>query len=200
MKHKRRIGADIIVPFILVAVVFGGLFWQKYREAAILPTVPPAKQGDAAVRKVVLFFAGHDGTLAREARETEGCNDATDCARSLLEELFSGPVGDFDDLLPEWTNVRSVRLEGATAIVDLDRVFSDDLPSGSSSEMLAVYAIVNTICANLPEISQVRIMIEGNPQSRLRHLDLSEPLEPDYTLEMPPPAPAQPPAGPKPGK
>jgi len=56
MKHKRRIGADIIVPFILIAVVFGGLFWQKYREATLLPTLPPAQQGDAVIRKVVLFL------------------------------------------------------------------------------------------------------------------------------------------------
>jgi hypothetical protein len=186
MKHKRRIGADIIVPFILIAVVFGGLFWQKYREATLLPTLPPAQQGDAAIRKVGLFFANQDGQLVREARETERCNDATDCARSLLEELFSGPVGNFDDLLPEWTSVNSVNLEGNIAKIDLDRVFADELPSGSSSEMLAVYAIVNTICTNLPEISRVKITIDGNPRSRLKHLDLSEPLEPNYTLEAAP--------------
>lgn len=199
MKHKRRIGADIIVPFILIAVVFGGLFWQKYREATVLPTLPPAQQGDAAIRKVVLFFANQDGRLAREARETERCNDATDCARSLLEELFSGPVGDFDDLLPEWASVNSVYLEGDIVRIDLDRVFADELPSGSSSEMLAVYAIVNTICANLPEISKVKITIDGNPQSRLKHLDLSEPLEADYTLEAAPAtASPQPPGSSKP--
>ncbi|CAH2031907.1 GerMN domain-containing protein [Trichlorobacter ammonificans] len=192
MKHKRRIGADIIVPFLLAVVVFGGLFLQKYRQASVLPTVPPAQQGTAAVRKVVLFFADHEGRLAREARETERCSTPTDCARSLLDELFSGPVGDFDDLLPEWTSINDVTLAGDTVTVDLDRVFSENLPSGSSSEMLAVYAIVNTICANLPEVRQVRITIDGDPRSRLRHLDLSEPLEPNYELEAPHQSPVRP--------
>lgn len=198
MKHSRRIGIDIIVPFVLIAIVFGGLFWQKYRQATILPDLPPAQQGDAAVRKVILFFADHEGKLVREARETERCNDSADCARSLLEELFSGPVGDYDDLLPEWTSIRSVSLDAATATIDLDKSFADNIPSGSSSEMLAVYAIVNTICANLPEIRQVGIMIEGNPQSRLKHLDLSEPLEPDYNLEVSATQSTKPPAALKP--
>ena len=197
MKHTRRIGIDIIVPFVLLAIVFGGLFWQKYRQATILPDLPPAQQGDAAVRKVILFFADHEGKLVREARETERCNDSADCARSLLEELFSGPVGDYDDLLPEWTSIRSVSLDATTAIIDLDKLFPDNIPSGSSSEMLAVYSIVNTICVNLPEVSQVRIMIEGNPQSRLKHLDLSEPLEPDYSLEVSATQSTEPPAASK---
>jgi len=75
-------------------------------------------------------------------------------------------VGNFDDLLPEWASVNSVNLEGNIAKIDLDRVFADELPSGSSSEMLAVYAIVNTICTNLPEITKVKITIDGNPRSR----------------------------------
>lgn len=192
MKYKRRVGADIIIPFLLAVVVFGGLFLQKYRQASVLPTVPPAQQGAAAVRKVVLFFADHEGHLAREARETERCTTPSDCARSLLDELFSGPVGDFDDLLPEWTSINDVTLTGDTVTVDLDRVFADNLPGGSSSEMLAVYAIVNTVCVNLPEVRQVKITIDGNPQSRLKHLDLSAPLEPNYELEEPhqPPEPS----------
>ena len=60
------------------------------------------------------------------------------------------------------------------------------MPSGSSAEMLAVYSIVDTIAFNFPQITRVKLTIEGNDKALLRHLDLSDPLVPDYTLEQPP--------------
>jgi hypothetical protein len=43
-------------------------------------------------------------------------------------------------------------LRATSPAVDLEKGFSEALQPGSSAEMLAVYAIVNTICVNLPEI------------------------------------------------
>lgn len=189
--HKPRIGADVLVPFILIALVFGGLFWQKYQEARQLPDTPPGKQGPAATKKVTLFFGDDESHLIREAREVETCGDRTTCLRSLLEELFVGPVGELVAVIPEWTSINNIRIEGDLATIDLGRDFAEILEPGSSAEMMAVYAIVNTICINMPEIKHVKITLDGNQSARLRHLDLSEPLEPDYSLE--PPSPAAPP-------
>jgi len=184
--HRQRIGADIIVPFILIALVFGGLFWQKYHEARQLPDTPPGKQGTAAFQKIILFFGDNENHLVREAREVENCVDRIQCLRSLLEELFRGPVGEMSAVIPEWTIINDVRIEGNQATVDLDKDFSESLTPGSSAEMIAVYAIVNTICINMPELQKVKINLGGNQKSLLRHLDLSDPLEPDYSLESPP--------------
>jgi spore germination protein GerM len=191
MKHRRRIGADVIVPFVLVALVFGGLVWQKYREASRLPDAPPGQQGAALVQKVVLFYANTEGQLDREAREVERCGDRSNCLRSLLDELFSGPISDLTNVYPEWTTVNDVTIENGLAVIDLGADFVDGLAAGSSAEMLAVYGIVNTVCSNLPEIRQVQITIDGNRQARLRHLDLSDPLEPYRALEAPQAEPGQ---------
>ncbi len=189
--HRRRIGADIIIPFLLIALVFGGLFWQKYHEAQQLPESPPGKQGPAAVQKVILFFGDEQSQLRREARELETCDDQTKCLRSLLEELFRGPVGEMTAVIPEWTVINDVRIEGNLATIDLDKDFAEALAPGSSAEMMAVYALVNTICINMPEVHHVKITLDGNQNSRLRHLDLSDPLEPDYSLEPSSAAPLQ---------
>lgn len=183
--NNRRIGADILIPFILLALVFGGLFWQKYHEADKLPQNPPGTQGTATIQKIVLFFGDENGNLTREARDIETCQDRTTCLRSLLEELFRGPINNLTPVIPEWTVINEVKLEGPLAVVDLGKDFADALPSGSSAEMLAVYAIVDTICANMPEIKQVQITLDGNNQAHLRHLDLSDPLTPDFSLESP---------------
>jgi len=191
MKHRRRIGFDVMVPFVLVALVFGVLVWQKYREAGRLPDAPPGQQGTALVQKVVLLYANGEGKLVREAREVERCGDRSDCLRFLLDELFSGPISDLTNVYPEWTTVNSVTIENGLAIIDLGGDFAEGLPAGSSAEMLAVYGIVNTVCANLPEITQVQISIDGNRQARLRHLDLSEPLTPYRDMEAPQAEPSQ---------
>ncbi|MGE0157297.1 MAG: GerMN domain-containing protein [Geobacter sp.] len=191
MKHRRRIGIDVIVPFVLVALVFGGLVWQKYREAGQLPDAPPGQQGAALVQKVVLFYANDEGQLYREAREVERCGDRSNCLRSLLEELFSGPISDLTNIYPEWTTVNNVTIQNDLAVIDLGGDFVEGLAAGSSAEMLAVYGIVNTVCTNLPEITKVQISIDGNRQARLRHLDLSDPLVPYRELEAPQLQPSQ---------
>lgn len=186
--QKKAVGADILIPFLLLALVFGGLVWQKYRQAEKLPEIPPAQQGSAATKKVILFFGDNGTHLAREARQIEGCQSQKECLGSLLEELFIGPISKLVPLLPEYTTISQLSVSGDLATIDLSNDLADSVPSGSTAEMLAIYSIVNSICVNMPEISRVKINLDGNSQVRLKHLDLAEPLEPDYSLEETNPA------------
>jgi hypothetical protein len=180
--HRRKINISLLIPCAIVALVFGGLIWKKMQDSREARPVPQADQS-SATRKVVLFFVSDDARLAREGREIEACSEAAECVKDLLDELFSGPVGDLHEALPEGSAVSSVRLEGDLAMVDLTGTFASELPSGSSAEMLAVYSIVNTVCVNHPGISRVWITVDGNRKTVLNHLDLSDPLPPDYSLE-----------------
>jgi Sporulation and spore germination len=182
--RRRKISISLLIPFVLVAMVFGALIWKKMQDSRELHSAQQASQPDAA-RKGVLFFVADGARLGREARELPACTDTETCVRDLLEELFSGPVGDLDEALPEGALLTGVRLEGDQAVVDVSRAFSTDLPAGSSAEMLAVYSIINTVCFNFPQIARVRITVEGAAAS-LSHLDLSDALPPDYSLEREP--------------
>jgi spore germination protein GerM len=185
--RRRKINISLLIPFAIVAMVFGALIWKKMQNSRELRPVPQVNQ-PAAARKGVLFFVADGTRLAREARELDSCGAAADCVKDLLDELFSGPVGDLNEALPEAAAVSAVRLEGDLAVVDLTRQFVSDMPVGSSAEMLAVYSIVNTVCVNYPHIARVRITVEGDATAKLNHLDLSEPLVPDYSLEQEPAA------------
>jgi len=179
--RRRKISISLLIPFAIIALVFGALIWKKMQDSRELQPVPQVNQ-PAVLRKGVLFFVDDGSRLAREARELPSCADAETCVKDLLDELFSGPVGDLDEALPEGALLTGVRLEGDLAVVDVTRPFAADLPSGSSAEMLAVYSIVNTVCFNYPQIARVRITVEGVPAT-LNHLDLTDPLPPDYSLE-----------------
>lgn len=180
--RRRKINVSLLIPFAIVALVFGILIWKKMQDSREPHPVPQASQTDTT-RKVVLFFVNEGAGLAREARELPSCTDTEACVKELLDELFSGPVGELDEALPEGAELTGVRLEGDQAVVDVSSAFASDLPSGSSAEMLAVYSIVNTVCVNYPGISRVKLTVEGNQKSLLKHLDLSNPLTPDFSLE-----------------
>jgi len=184
--RRKKISISLVIPFAIVALVFGGLIWKKLQDSRETRPVPQTDQ-NAATRKVVLFFATDDARLAREARELGACTETTACVKDLLDELISGPVSDLHETVPEGTSVSSVRLEGDLATVDLTAPFAAELPSGSSAEMTAVYSIVNTVCVNFPQITRVRITVDGNQKTILSHLDLTDPLPPDYSLEQNPP-------------
>jgi hypothetical protein len=54
---------------------------------------------------------------------------------------------------------------------------------GSKEELLAVYALVNSIVLNFPAVRKVQILLDGRPATTLAgHVDLSRPLTLDTTL------------------
>ena len=180
--RRKRSTINLVVPFIIIAIVFGALLWNKYRATWMINPTPTA-QHPSGKRTVVLFFVTDGNRLSREARELETCADTTFCVKETLDELFYGPLGELDEALPEGSLVNGVRIEGDTAVVDVNRNFVDEMPAGGSAEMMAVYSIVDTVCINFPKINRVRLTVAGEGKVMLRHLDLSSPLIADYSLE-----------------
>lgn len=185
--QRKRSTISPLIPFLIIALVFGALLWNRYRPVRT-PNPKPDMHATQGKRTVVLFFVDEGSRLAREARELDPCSDMADCVKDTLDELFYGPVGELDTAVPDGAVVNSVRIEGNTAVVDVSRIFVDEMPSGSSAEMMAVYSLVNTVCLNYPKITRVRLTVAGEANISLKHLDLSEALDADYTLEHPPPA------------
>lgn len=180
---RKKMTVSILIPFVVCVVFFSIMIWQKYRSSREVTDSTPPAQTDG--RRIVTLYFAADGThLARESRDIDPCGDDTSCLKDILDELLNGPVGEYTEVIPEGTAVESVRLEGTLATVDFNRSFSEMLVSGSSAEMLAVYSIVNTATANFPNIQMVKITVDGNSGVVLNHLDLSEPLAPDYSLEL----------------
>ncbi|HTY21306.1 MAG TPA: GerMN domain-containing protein [Geobacteraceae bacterium] len=190
MKKNRRPPGDrsvLIIAFIICALVLGALMLKKYEARHQKPPVSPPPQQQGAVL-VTLFFASPDGgALVREGREIDACGEPSECIEDVLDELINGPLGNLTPTLPSTTTVRDVRIEGEKLLIDLGDEIVKGLPGGSNSEMLAVYSIVDTVAINFPRIKLVRFTINGKTVETLNgHLDLSEPLQPDFSLEKKP--------------
>lgn len=187
MKKNRRPLRDrsvLIIAFIICAMVLGALLLKKYETRHQKPAAPPQVQKQGTLL-VTLFFAYPDGDgLVREGREIDACEDLAQCIEAVVDELINGPLGNLSPTLPPATTIHSVRIEGDKAFIDMGDEIVNGLPGGSNSEMLAVYSIIDTIAVNFPRIKLVKLTINGKSVETLKgHLDLREPLLPDYTLE-----------------
>jgi spore germination protein GerM len=180
---RRGIGV-LVAAFLVLAVVLGALLFRKIDKAKTLPPAPVATE-TAGYHPVVLFFASAAfDTLVREGREIGPCDEVPACLEEILEELINGPVGDLSPVLPATGMFNSVRLDGNIARVDFASELLDALPAGSSSEIMAVYAIVNSLALNYPQVRSVQFTLDGRPLQTLKgHLDISSPLTPDFSLE-----------------
>ena len=185
MRNKRPRGgmAVLVVAFIVFAAILGALLLSRYGEREIKPA-PPEEQRVGTFPVTLFFAASDDSGLEREGREIDVCDDPADCVAEVIGELANGPLGNLAPTLPTATIVRSVRVDGDTAVVDLGKEIIEGLPAGSHAELLAAYSMVDTIAVNFPRIRRVAFLIDGEPAPTLKgHLDLREPLVPDFTLE-----------------
>jgi hypothetical protein len=180
---SRGVGV-LVAAFLVLAIVLGALLLRKYEDAKAPPPAP-ATQEKTGSHPVVLFFAAESGdSLVREGREIAPCDEVSVCLEDILEELINGPVSDLAPVLPAAGMFNSVKLEGDVARVDFARELLDALPSGSSSEMMAAYAVVNSLALNYPQVRRVQFTLDGAPLETLKgHLDTRSPLIPDFSLE-----------------
>lgn len=179
---RKKITISVLIPFLVIMLLFTVMVWQKYRSSQQIPTPLKVEQLEGR-RSITLFFADYnESNLVKESREIYPCEGDIECLKSILEELLNGPVGELDETLPDGTVISSVKIENDLATIELNEMFLTAMPSGSSAEMLAVYALINTVSLNFPKIQKVKLNISGNTESMLKHLDLSEPLPPDYSL------------------
>lgn len=91
--------------------------------------------------------------------------------KTVVDELIAGPVSnDTLPAIPGTTRLRGHWISGNTAFLDFSRQLFLDLPDNADAEIVAVYAIVNTVVENVPGISKVQILVEGVPVRTLRGL------------------------------
>ncbi len=118
----------------------------KLLELYALPNAAHAVPGGAAGITQVFLLPIPDETAAKPA------NDASAKAGALAKEAKSGKL---------------------LAVVNLTGAFASNHPSGLETETLTVLSICATLHANLPNVAQVRFLVDGQPRADLAgHADL----------------------------
>jgi flagellar basal body-associated protein FliL len=180
-KSDRSIGTSrMLIALVLLAVLVvaaaAGYLWLRSGQGAgpaAEQQPPPTAAADRpdAPLSVVLFLPVESAlvqTAAGIRRQPELQLEVRAAAEAVLASERASQAPVLRDL-----RLRALYLDAAgTAFVDLAP--GKEMRGGVWDELLAVYALVNTLTQNFPEVKQVRFLLDGREAPTLAgHLDLS---------------------------
>jgi hypothetical protein len=172
------LGTFMAVGIWFVASRLPGFLTRPEDRDRSAATQAAAPVGDPRRIQATLFYVSEDGTaLIGSTRDVPFGATPMAQARRIVETQLQTPEG-FVSAIPAGTTVRSVFLtEDHYAFVDLGGPIATGHSGGSLDEALAVYAIVNAIAVNMPDVVGVQILIDGKEVDTLAgHVDLRFPL------------------------
>ena len=196
-----RYQAILFVVLLVASAILGGVLWHLHDRAhkrllsgeestpTHAPQVAPVEQATLMVARDA------DNSLQTRLLSLPLPPDPDARARAVLGKLLdlyaapdaAHPVpGGANSiaqvfLLPaaEAGNTRAAAVEDAQsgpelAVVNLTSTFAINHPSGLETETLTVLSICATLHANLPRVTQVRFLVDGQPRATLAgHADLT---------------------------
>ena len=175
----------VIAMFAALLLIAAGLGFCAYhlKNRVALEEQRLAQQAQVAVppasgpmTPVTLYMASDaEGSLRRTQENVSLPQERSERARAILRALLSKySQGPTPHPIGTGSDVRDVFLMGSdTAVVDTTAGFADSHPSGVLVEELTIASIVNTLNANDPQITRVKILVDGKERDTLAgHADL----------------------------
>ena len=210
--------------FLMASFLLHGCQLAHKRLAALNDATPIAAPTTASTEDITLYLANDaDASITPTHEEFALPEEPTVRARALLEHLLAlyalpdsahplqgGPAVDDVFLLNQPISTanptvpaqhESTDAPNQLAVVDLRGSFIANHPSGIQVEALTLQSIIGTLHAGLPQISQIRFLVDGQPHDTLAgHADLLRdyPAEDTTTHPTPPEIPPNNPANPQP--
>jgi hypothetical protein len=174
-----KIGIAIMALTALVMGFYAGRERKRARqvEAAVPYTRPVAPPASGPTEQVTLYVAYDDpGVLLPQASIIPLPGGRQQRAEELLRALLDVYMAKSSPHpLGPGADVRNVYLVyPGLAVIDLNSAFADGHRSGILVEELTVVSLVETLTANIPGITRVKILVNGKEQETLAgHADLS---------------------------
>ena len=174
----------IIAVAILLAITLGmGFYVVRMRarvdrtEVSAANTQPVAPPVSGSSEQVTLYVAYDDaGVLRPKSVRITLPTGRQERAGEILRALLTLYLDKFSPHpLGPGSEIRDLYLvDPGLAVIDLNAAFADNHRSGVLVEELSVVSLVQTLSANIPGITRVKILVEGNERETLAgHADLS---------------------------
>lgn len=194
-------GRAKVLTLVVLVAVGAGVFYlhllssrlknqnaQRVEESARTQLAEASLQSEKGPQQVVtLYFPSNDqGVLIQETRQLTLASSPADRIRQIFLALLEGSEQGQNRPLPPGAELRAAFLASdGTAYLDLATGSLPSFNPGIGSETLAVYSIVDSICANIPEAKRVRFLIDGQEADTLNgHVDLTQAFAPDPNLSL----------------
>ena len=131
-------------------------------------------------RNVTVYSASAGAeTLTSASIKINGSSAIEDQIRDMLTHIFK-PDNVAESLFPSGMSIENIFMYGNIAVISLDGEFRRKMNTGTWTELLAVYSIVNTLTAGFDKVEQVQILIDDSEADVfVSHILIDKPLGPD---------------------
>jgi len=175
----------LIIGIVVMVVVALGMSIYVFRmrgnagraETTVANTQPVAPPVSGPTEQVTLYVAyDEDGSLRAQSTRIPLPAGRQERAEELLRALLNIYLGNpSPHPLGPGSEVRDVYLvDPGLAVIDLNGAFAQGHRSGVLVEELTVASLVQTVSANIPGITRVKILVEGKEHDSLAgHVDLT---------------------------
>jgi len=129
---------------------------------------------------IYLYFKDKDAFfLVAEPHEQVYPDDPILLGKTILQALIKGPEQGLSPTIPQDTGLRTFYIaDDGIAYVDLTENIQTNHPGGTSTELITLYSIVNSLALNIPSVKQVKILINGKESMTLAgHIDIRNPFK-----------------------
>jgi hypothetical protein len=173
-----QIGTAVMLVAVLGLTAY---LWRFKRQAARLPVAPDSFHVTAPVSgpsEPVTLYIAYDspaGLFARAA-SIPISSGRQERAQGVLRALLAAYTeAESPHPLPSGSEVRNVFLvDPGLAVVDLNSTLANGHRSGILAEELTVVSLIHTLAVNVPGITRVKILVDGQERETLAgHADLT---------------------------
>lgn len=195
---SRRV---LILTVAVAVVLLGGIYYLMNLQRHIAPTAESTLRSEQTARTklneealqqsggqaqtITLYFPSFaGGNLLPETRSLKLSSDNIKAVRQILLALIEGSHQGHGTALAPSTTIRAVFLsKEGTAIIDLSQEALANFQPGIESESLAIYSIVDSLCANITQVREVKFLVQGEEVQTLDgHIDLTGNFAPEPSL------------------
>ncbi|MEI7632859.1 MAG: GerMN domain-containing protein [bacterium] len=179
-----RFAVTIITIGMIIIILGLAFIWFLFQSGGV--NAPSsllkgllARRGSLSTNQALLYYTKDGKQLVGSVTDLGMASmSAADRARVIVAGLVEGRDAAFlKSPIPRGTRLNAVHVTGNMVIVNLSKEFLTNLAGGMSSEMLAVYSIVNSLLYNIENIEAVQILIEGERLPTLRgNVEIGTPL------------------------
>jgi len=209
--------AKIAVVVLVVAVVAGLVYLRVLHQRVVRlartqateeqerreVVAPPISTPTDVVANAQVFWLSttEPDRLAAVTVQLPLSADPVERAKQLIGALITNPPTPAQRTVPVGATLLSFYiLPDGTAVADFSDALASEMPSGILSEWMAVDSIVQTLAANVPGITRLKLLIHGQETETLAgHIDISgffdlktaPAMAPGMVKPTPTPPPAQ---------
>jgi hypothetical protein len=186
-RYQKIILWVLLISSVLMAAYLIRMRARAQDQLSAVPDAAPMPVPvEAAPTQVTLLMANdQDGSLAAVERALPLPTETTTRAKALLNDLFAeyakagsphplAAVTAVNDVFLLPVPASKSAKDREMAVVNLNGEFANHHPSGILVETLTLLSMLGTLHANLPEVQQVRFLVDGQPRETLAgHADLT---------------------------